>query len=252
MGIVGDLSRYTQFQRGRGDDPARRCRGRRDGLGRGRGLGMAMGAQMARQGPWGAARPPPPPRRRRRSSMSGTSPRAARRRGRSRRPRWAGWRPTARSRARQLGLDPGSGRLEARRGHRTRPALHRAAAAAARASSWAPDRPLPVRSSPRGCHDVPWPPPAAGTPGPRARRVSGGHPVAFQGMAPVRAPVTQRGHPRDHAHAGPGGRGGARPPTPRLPPQSSTVSITPGSRTSTPGSAAISGSADCASTGKVP
>jgi hypothetical protein len=56
-------------------------------------------AQMAQAGPWGAGARPAARRRRRRrprrSSGSGTSPRTARRGGRFRAPRWAGWRPMA-------------------------------------------------------------------------------------------------------------------------------------------------------------
>ncbi len=65
MGIVGDLSRYTQFQTAEAMTAPGGAAGGAMASGVGAGIGMAMGAQMARQGPWGAApgaaAPPPPP-----------------------------------------------------------------------------------------------------------------------------------------------------------------------------------------------
>jgi len=65
MGIVGDLSRYTQFQTAEAMTQPGGAAGGAMASGVGAGIGMAMGAQMARQGPWGApgpaAAPPPPP-----------------------------------------------------------------------------------------------------------------------------------------------------------------------------------------------
>jgi membrane protease subunit (stomatin/prohibitin family) len=65
MGIVGDLSKYTQFSAAEAmTEPGGAASGAM-AAGVGAGMGMAMGAQMARQGPWGAAPgaavPPPPP-----------------------------------------------------------------------------------------------------------------------------------------------------------------------------------------------
>jgi hypothetical protein len=63
MGIVGDLTRYTQFQTAEAMTAPGGAAGGAMASGVGAGIGMAMGAQMARQGPWGAgpAAPPPPP-----------------------------------------------------------------------------------------------------------------------------------------------------------------------------------------------
>ena len=66
MGIVGDLTRYTQFQTAEAMTAPGGAAGGAMASGVGAGIGMAMGAQMARQGgPWGAgpaaaAAPPPP------------------------------------------------------------------------------------------------------------------------------------------------------------------------------------------------
>jgi membrane protease subunit (stomatin/prohibitin family) len=74
MGLVGDLSRYTEFSAAEAmtraaDNPA----GGGMAAGLGAGMGMAMGSRMAQPGPWGgspgpaqgagpaAATPPPPP-----------------------------------------------------------------------------------------------------------------------------------------------------------------------------------------------
>ena len=59
MGVAGDLGRYTQYSAAEAMTRAAANPGGA-GTGIGAGIGMAMGAQMTRQGPWGAVPPPPP------------------------------------------------------------------------------------------------------------------------------------------------------------------------------------------------
>lgn len=68
MGLVGDLSKYSQYSAAEAMGRAAENPGGGMGAGLGAGLGMGLGAEMARQaGPWGArpgsgpAMPPPPP-----------------------------------------------------------------------------------------------------------------------------------------------------------------------------------------------
>ncbi|MFN3936256.1 MAG: SPFH domain-containing protein [Gemmobacter sp.] len=63
MGVVGDLSKYTQFATAEALGTAAATPNSGLGAGIGAGMGMVMGQQIAAggAGPWGQAAPPPPP-----------------------------------------------------------------------------------------------------------------------------------------------------------------------------------------------
>ncbi|MBT8410105.1 MAG: SPFH domain-containing protein, partial [Alphaproteobacteria bacterium] len=61
MGVVNDLDRYRDFATAEALNNPESGAGSSMATGMGAGLGMAIGAQMARSGPWGPVPPAPPP-----------------------------------------------------------------------------------------------------------------------------------------------------------------------------------------------